>query len=111
MRGEINDLQDHDGEGDALERARARLSNAFALLGIANVASYTGKHSAEVAARAAGRDPLEVNETQVDSLIAARADARAAKDFAEADRIRDELDAMGVALMDGPDGTTWELKR
>jgi cysteinyl-tRNA synthetase len=34
-----------------------------------------------------------------------------AKDFAEADRIRTELDEMGVVLKDGPEGTTWEVKR
>ncbi len=54
---------------------------------------------------------------KVDPLIAARAAARKAKDFAEADRIRAELDAMGIALKDSKDPetgelvTTWEVKR
>jgi cysteinyl-tRNA synthetase len=52
----------------------------------------------------------------VETLIAARLAARAAKNWAESDRIRDELAAMGIALKDGkgPDGapvTTWEVKR
>ena len=53
----------------------------------------------------------------VDALIAARIAARKEKDFAEADRIRDELDAMGIQLMDSKDPesgelvTTWEVKR
>jgi len=48
----------------------------------------------------------------VTSLISARLKARAAKNWAEADRIRDELAAMGIALKDNKDGTTiWELKR
>ena len=47
----------------------------------------------------------------VAELIDARNTARKSKDFAEADRIRDELDKMGVVLKDGPSGTTWELKR
>jgi cysteinyl-tRNA synthetase len=36
--------------------------------------------------------------------------ARKAKDFRESDRIRDELQARGVALEDGPQGTTWRWK-
>jgi cysteinyl-tRNA synthetase len=43
--------------------------------------------------------------------IAARNSARARKDFKESDRIRDELFAKGIALKDGPNGTTWEMKR
>jgi cysteinyl-tRNA synthetase len=36
--------------------------------------------------------------------------ARASKDFAEADRIRKELEASGVLLEDGKAGTTWKYK-
>jgi len=43
----------------------------------------------------------------VEDLIARRISARAAKDWAEADRIRDELDAAGIILEDGSTGTTW----
>jgi cysteinyl-tRNA synthetase len=49
--------------------------------------------------------------SKADALIAARNEARKAKDWAEADRIRDELDAMGIALHDTKEGTTWEVKR
>ena len=60
---------------------------------------------------------LAIDEAKVSELIAARAAARSAKDWAAADRIRDELDAMGVALKDAKDPatgelvTTWEVKR
>ena len=48
---------------------------------------------------------------RVEGLIAARAAARAAKNWKESDRIRDELAAMGVVLKDSKDGTTWEIAR
>jgi cysteinyl-tRNA synthetase len=48
---------------------------------------------------------------RVEQLIASRAQARKDKKFAESDRIRDELAAMGVVLKDSKDGTTWEIAR
>jgi cysteinyl-tRNA synthetase len=44
---------------------------------------------------------------EIERLIQARKDARGAKDFAEADRIRDDLAAQGITLEDGADGTKW----
>ena len=46
-------------------------------------------------------------KAQVEALLEARAAARAAKDWGEADRIRDELTALNVVVMDGPTGATW----
>jgi cysteinyl-tRNA synthetase len=51
----------------------------------------------------------KVDATQVEALIAARLQARAGKNWAESDRIRDQLTAMGVVLEDGKGGTTWRL--
>jgi len=67
--------------------------------------------------KASSSAQASVDETRVVSFVAARATARKAKNFAEADRIRDELDAMGIALKDAKDPktgelvTTWEVKR
>ncbi len=50
-----------------------------------------------------------VDVSRVEALIEARRAARAAKDWAASDRVRDELLAMGVAVKDGKDGTTWSV--
>ena len=52
-----------------------------------------------------------VDAGKIDGLIAARSAARARKDFKESDRIRDELVAMGIAIKDSKEGTTWEIAR
>jgi cysteinyl-tRNA synthetase len=48
-----------------------------------------------------------LSDADIDGLIESRNRARADKDWAEADRIRDELAAAGIVLEDGSGGTTW----
>jgi len=57
---------------------------------------------------AAGADELPDAEA-IETLLEQRQAARKARDFAEADRIRDELEARGIVIEDGPDGTRWRV--
>ncbi len=95
MADEVAD--DHEGDDRAMFRA------ALHILGLLQVGETEWRSW-----RPAG---LVIDEARVAMLVAARSAARAARDFAEADRLRAEVEAMGVVLKDGPDGTTWELKR
>jgi len=49
-------------------------------------------------------------KAKVEALLAQRTAARAAKDWPSADRIRDELAALNVEVMDGPTGATWRIR-
>jgi cysteinyl-tRNA synthetase len=61
--------------------------------------------------KAAHAPALEISESEIRARVDARLAARAAKNFAESDRIRDELAKLGVVLKDSREGTTWEIAR
>jgi cysteinyl-tRNA synthetase len=50
---------------------------------------------------------VEGGDDEIDALVRARDDARAARDFTRADELRDELTARGIKLEDTPGGTIW----
>jgi len=80
--------------------------DATGLAGVVEeIVSVLGLDDAE-GAPTSGTLPAE----KIQSLVAARDQARASRDFAEADRIRDELASAGVIVEDGPHGTRWLRK-
>lgn len=88
------------GDHAAVGRARGELIAAAAILGVLQ---------ADPAAWLEG-DVSDDLRVEVEALLDQRAAARAAKDWPEADRIRDRLNALNVVVMDGPTGATWRVK-
>jgi cysteinyl-tRNA synthetase len=75
----------------------------------ANVLGLLGQTRSQ--RRAAAIREARIDVAEIEAIVAARSAARAAKNWAESDRLRDQLAALGVAIKDGKDGTTWEFKR
>ena len=93
--------------GFSLEAAERAFGAMSASLGIG--ADEPARFLTRVRDRRAQR--LGIDGATVESSIVERAEARAQKDFARSDRIRDSLAAQGVELLDGPEGTSWRLAR
>lgn len=93
-------------EGETLNRASAKSAAEFLdrinrLLGVVRHENGWGEDFVPEA---------PVDEARIEALVAERAQAKQAKDFARADTIRKDLEGEGIELRDTPDGTVWARK-
>ena len=88
------------------DRARA-LAGTLRVLG-AVLGLLSADPNAWLRGESAGEGPAD---DEIEAMIAKRAEARARKDWAEADRWRDTLTAAGIILEDGAQGTVWRRAR
>ena len=100
IAGDINRLDDKSSEQAAcLARTLVRLGD---VLGIMQLPPAEFLHTGAVEA--------DISTEEITRLIEQRAQAKADKNYAEADRIRNDLSGQGIILEDGPGGTTWRRK-
>ncbi|MBW3094484.1 cysteine--tRNA ligase [Bifidobacterium sp. 64T4] len=108
----LSKLADHADSAEAKAEVRAALLNVRAMLDTLGL-DPLAEPWANGAAGGAGEGESSEHDA-LDALISeqlqARAEARKAKDFAKADAIRDALNAAGIAIEDGPQGSTWSLQ-
>ncbi|HMB55544.1 MAG TPA: cysteine--tRNA ligase [Thermoanaerobaculia bacterium] len=86
------------GTGDG-ERVAAALADVDRVLGVLDPTEWAGE---------AGGDGDGLSDAEVDDLVRRREQARGDRDWAEADRLRDELVAAGIVIEDTPQGTRWK---
>lgn len=109
----LSKLADHADSAEAKAEVRTALLNVRAMLDTLGLDPLAEPWANGGAAGGAGEGESSEHDA-LDVLIAeqlqARAEARKAKDFAKADAIRDALNAAGIAIEDGPQGSTWSLQ-
>jgi len=91
----------HGAAGDAKAQLHSQL------MGLANLMGLLQQDPEQWFKQARGGNGDAISETEIEALIAKRLQAKADKDYAGADQVREDLLAMGVVLEDSREGTTW----
>ena len=107
LRGDLNTSLAVTAVYDVL---KAKVSDGTKLAALADFDRVLSLNLIEAAEKLRTRQAQEAAESadpEIDALVAARTEAKKAKNYGEADRIRDELKARGIEIIDTPQGAKW----
>ena len=107
LNGDLNTSLAVTAVYDVLKAKCNDATKLAALSDFDRVLSLNLLEAAEIVRRKAQEEAAASADPEIDALVAARTDAKKAKNYAEADRIRDELKARGIEIIDTPQGTKW----
>ena len=92
---------------DVLKAKTNDATKLYALKDFDQVLSLNLLAAAQALQKKQAEEAAASADPEIDALVAARTEAKKAKNYAEADRIRDRLKEMGVEIIDTPQGTKW----
>ena len=107
LNGDLNTSLAITAMYDVLKEKTNDATKLAALADFDTVLSLNLLSAAEALQKKQAEEEAANADPEIDALVAARTAAKKAKNFAEADRIRDELKARGIEIMDTPQGAKW----
>ncbi len=107
LNGDLNTSLAITAVYDALKAKTTDATKLAAIADFDRVLSLNLLEAAEILRKKEAEEAAASADPEIDALVAARTEAKKAKNFAEADRIRDELKARGIEIIDTPQGTKW----
>ena len=107
LNGDLNTSVAVTAVYDVLKAKTNDATKLAALADFDQVLSLNLLSAAEALRKMEAEEAAASADPEIDALVAARTAAKKAKNFAEADRIRDELKAKGIEIIDTPQGTKW----
>ena len=107
LNGDLNTSLAITAVYDALKAKTTDATKLAAIADFDQVLSLNLLEAAEAIRKKEAQEAAESADPEIDALVAARTEAKKAKNFAEADRIRDELKARGIEIIDTPQGAKW----
>ena len=103
-----NDLNTSLAVTALYDALKAPVNDATKLAIVADYDKVLGLNLIEAAAKLRKKEEPQESDPRIEGLLAERAAAKKAKNFAEADRIRDMLKAEGITIIDTPQGAKWK---